>query len=181
MTRAGDSPCYTRILAALDPDPDNRKAPDLDQSILGLATSLAVLNDAELHLAHAWDVDHRERVALHSGLRSDARRRLLGNAKARARKRLVSLVNRHALEGLDYRIHLPRGEPGIAISKLVEKWRFDLIALGTVCRTGIPGFFIGNTAEFLLHAVDCAILAVKPKAFVTPVTQGARKAETVGW
>jgi hypothetical protein len=41
--------------------------------------------------------------------------------------------------------------------------------MGTVCRTGIPGFFIGNTAEKILDEVDCSVLTVKPEAFQTPV------------
>ncbi len=45
----------------------------------------------------------------------------------------------------------------------------DLLVMGTVCRTGVPGFFIGNTAEDVLQQVDCSVLAVKPKGFVTPV------------
>ena len=42
-------------------------------------------------------------------------------------------------------------------------------SLGTVCRTGMAGFFIGNTAEEILQKVDCSVLTVKPDAFVTPV------------
>ena len=41
--------------------------------------------------------------------------------------------------------------------------------MGTVCRTGIAGFFIGNTAESILQQVDCSVLTVKPDGFVSPV------------
>ena len=44
-----------------------------------------------------------------------------------------------------------------------------LLVMGTLCRTGIPGFFIGNTAETILNQVDCSVLTVKPKGFVSPV------------
>lgn len=37
-------------------------------------------------------------------------------------------------------------------------------------RTGVPGLFIGNTAESVLHQVDCSVLALKPPGFVSPVT-----------
>ena len=33
----------------------------------------------------------------------------------------------------------------------------------------LAGFFIGNTAEKVLHQLDCSVLAVKPDGFVTPV------------
>jgi hypothetical protein len=45
--------------------------------------------------------------------------------------------------------------------------------MGTVCRTGVPGFFIGNSAENVRQHVDCSSLAVKPKGFVTPVKSQA--------
>jgi nucleotide-binding universal stress UspA family protein len=41
--------------------------------------------------------------------------------------------------------------------------------MGTVARTGISGFFIGNTAEDVLNQVNCSVMAVKPEGFVTPV------------
>jgi nucleotide-binding universal stress UspA family protein len=44
-----------------------------------------------------------------------------------------------------------------------------MIVMGTLARVGIPGLFIGNTAERALDHVDCDILAIKPKGFVTPV------------
>jgi nucleotide-binding universal stress UspA family protein len=42
--------------------------------------------------------------------------------------------------------------------------------MGTVARTGIRGFFMGNTAETILEQIDCSVLAIKPQEFVTPVT-----------
>ncbi len=53
--------------------------------------------------------------------------------------------------------------------RLLRRERIDLIVMGTLARVGIPGLFIGNTAERTLDHVDCDILAIKPKEFVTPV------------
>jgi nucleotide-binding universal stress UspA family protein len=46
----------------------------------------------------------------------------------------------------------------------------DLLVMGSVCRTGIAGFLIGNTAEEVINQVDCSVLTLKPKGFITPVT-----------
>jgi nucleotide-binding universal stress UspA family protein len=46
--------------------------------------------------------------------------------------------------------------------------------MGTVARTSIPGFFIGNTAEAILEQIDCSVLAVKPDGFETPVSSEDR-------
>jgi hypothetical protein len=42
--------------------------------------------------------------------------------------------------------------------------------MGTIARTGIPGVFVGNTAEKLLPHLPCSVLAIKPASFKSPVT-----------
>ena len=71
------------------------------------------------------------------------------------------ITHRHLLRNED----VPK-----AIVKLVKSNAIDLLVMGTVCRTGLPGFFIGNTAEKVLSEVSCSVLTVKPEGFVTPVT-----------
>jgi nucleotide-binding universal stress UspA family protein len=41
--------------------------------------------------------------------------------------------------------------------------------MGTLCRTGISGFFMGKTAEKVLHSLGCSALTVKPAGFISPV------------
>jgi len=41
--------------------------------------------------------------------------------------------------------------------------------MGTVARTGVPGFITGNTAESILNQLECSVLAIKPAGFVTPI------------
>jgi len=55
------------------------------------------------------------------------------------------------------------------IPGIVKSQEIDLLVMGTVCRTGIAGFFIGNTAEMILDEVDCSVLTLKPNGFVSPV------------
>ncbi|MBE0500573.1 MAG: universal stress protein [Desulfuromonadales bacterium] len=52
----------------------------------------------------------------------------------------------------------------------MEKRKPDIVVMGTVARTGLPGLLIGNTAEFVLARISCSILAIKPQGFNTPVT-----------
>ena len=55
------------------------------------------------------------------------------------------------------------------IRSVVEQVEADLLVMGTVCRTNVAGFLIGNTAESVVGDVDCSLLALKPEGFVTPV------------
>ncbi len=74
------------------------------------------------------------------------------------------------MEGVEYTTVLRRGVPDAVILKIADEAEPDLIVMGTVCRTGIPGFFIGNTAESILRQVRCSVLTVKPRGFKSSVT-----------
>ena len=66
-------------------------------------------------------------------------------------------------------MHLIKGEAGRVIPEVAAKNEADLIVMGTLSRSGVAGFFIGNSAEKIIHNVDCSVLTVKPDGFVTPV------------
>jgi nucleotide-binding universal stress UspA family protein len=66
--------------------------------------------------------------------------------------------------------HVPKGRAGKVIPSFASKLKVDLIVMGTVARTGIPGLIMGNTAETILSQISCSVLAVKPPNFITPVT-----------
>jgi len=68
------------------------------------------------------------------------------------------------------RTHLPNGFPDKEIPALAEKIDADLIVMGTVARTGVPGLIIGNKAENILQQSKYSVLCVKPQGFVTPVS-----------
>ena len=66
-------------------------------------------------------------------------------------------------------IHCQKGDPGQVVPVFVKNNKIDLIIMGTVARTGIQGFLIGNTAESILEKVNCSVMAVKPDKFISPV------------
>ncbi|MDF5010076.1 universal stress protein, partial [Vibrio parahaemolyticus] len=41
--------------------------------------------------------------------------------------------------------------------------------MGTLARTGISGYVIGNTAENILQSINCSLVALKPDGFVSPI------------
>jgi nucleotide-binding universal stress UspA family protein len=83
------------------------------------------------------------------------------------------MTHRLGEDAIDYlkpRAHLIKGSARKEVPTLSRHLEADLIVMGTVARTGIPGFIMGNTAEAILNQIDCSVLAVKPPGFVTPVT-----------
>ena len=164
---------YARILAAVDPDPSNEEAKELNTLIMDLATSLAMQERSELHIVHVVDVwkMYVDKGHLHSvgGLSSQDVAKMGRDERDRHQEWLKKLLADYNLELINHHVHLPKGDAGLAISLLANKKRVGLLVMGTIARTGIPGFFIGNTAERVLNQVNCSVLTVKPEGFVTPV------------
>jgi nucleotide-binding universal stress UspA family protein len=74
-----------------------------------------------------------------------------------------------AIEFIKPRLHMPKGSARRQIPELARQLQVDCVVMGTVARTGVAGFFIGNTAENILDQLECSVLAIKPPGFVTPV------------
>jgi universal stress protein E len=78
-------------------------------------------------------------------------------------------VRADVYDRLSPRLHLPKGPAKTMIPTSAARLSADLVVMGTVARTGISGFIIGNTAEAILDQLTCSVLAVKPPGFTTPV------------
>jgi nucleotide-binding universal stress UspA family protein len=160
---------YTRILAAVDPVPLEEGQYAINIRIMDLATSMARRDACELVVVHTWTFPAED--SLRSGylVASNGLDRWVGEAGDLHRRRLAELLRPYALQDLKSQVYMLKGEPGDMIPKLAAKMEVGLIVMGTVSRTGVAGFLIGSTAERILRQVDCAVLAVKPEGFVTPV------------
>jgi len=163
VARPTSSTGYKRILAAVDPDPTDAERNSLNSTIMELAVSLAKLEASELHVVHAW-----EQFGLPVDSSVDVWVKWQETARAEVNRRFCELLSEHPV-GSDPQVHLVGGRPAPSISRLAREEQIDLLVMGTVCRTGIRGFFIGNTAEGVLQRVDCSLLTVKPRGFVSPI------------
>jgi len=160
---------FRRILAAIDPEVTGDNRDTLNGVILELASSLSAREGADLHIVHAWTVIGESLLRKRGGMyAAEMNRHVLREARRR-RKLVENLLTRHSVSRSQ--VHLLKGESSIVIPQLVTKLGIDVLVMGTVCRTGVPGFIIGNTAERVLGAVDCSVFTVKPEGFVSPVAQ----------
>jgi nucleotide-binding universal stress UspA family protein len=161
---------YSRLLAAVDPAPGDKANEDLNNLILSLATSLAAMEGSKLHIVHAWSVPNENLMRSGRARMSPAEvNRFVRETKEGHKDRLSELLAKHDLADIPNRIHLLKGDPADVIADVARMSKVDLVVMGSVVRTGIPGFFIGNTAEKTLGDLNCSVLTVKPKDFVTPI------------
>ena len=169
---------YLRILAAVDQDPEEPVKDALNHQILEMATSLALAEYSEAHVVHAWEVFGEELLRAHKWDFSEAEfEAMLGEEAAERRRWLDDLVTNYGrqpeskgADALDIRLHVVKGPPQYVVPELARELAVDLVVMGTVARTGIDGFFMGNTAESILGELDCSVLTIKPPGFTSPVT-----------
>jgi nucleotide-binding universal stress UspA family protein len=177
ITKPDENERYRLVLAAMDNEasdsyPSERRS--LNTTILELSSALALDQGAALHLVHAWEPIAFRKIRM----RGDRHDFIGVVEKERARqqkalqkilKALREIVGATAFAALNPQINLPQGPARTMIPTVAEELSADIVVMGTVARTGIAGFIIGNTAESIINRLPCAVLAVKPPGFSTPV------------
>lgn len=165
---------YQHILASVDTTSDypeeEQEQITLNPLIIQLASSMARINKCELHVVQVWSVFAEGYLSVRGGLSDKSIKELRTSTKKNYLHLIEELLAGVDLENITIFKHFPRSEDvSKSILSLVKNKKIDLLVMGTVCRTGVAGFFIGNTAEKVLNKVDCSVLTVKPEGFVTPV------------
>lgn len=161
---------HSRIMAAVDPNPERPANAELNKQILELAISLAREEQSELHIVHAWHFQGENMFrSVSSTMTKQQVDKIAKEALETHQDWLDKLMRQHDTSGIVTKIHLVKGDPSKMIPQLASKKQADLVVMGTIGRTGIEGFIIGNTAEKILRAVDCSVLTVKPSGFKSPI------------
>lgn len=169
---------YREILVALDYQPENPENDALNQQILEMASSLALADFSELHVVHAWRLQHeglfRSPRLSFSDADVDA---MVREEETERRCWLADVVEKgcatqgkEAASYLKPQLHLMEGDVRHIVPQCAKELGAELVVMGTVGRTGVPGFLMGNAAEAILDQIDCSVLAIKPAGFVSPVT-----------
>lgn len=178
LAMPGAAPAPKTMLAAVDlEDDDDDQGNALNREIIALALRVAMANGARLHVTHVWEAPAEDLIRRWTNDADDVER-YLDTIETRRRAALDRLVG-EVLAELDAEgelpaivPHLARGRPRDVIPAHIHSMGVDLLVIGTLARTGVPGLIIGNTAEDVLNAVDCSVLTVKPPGYVSPLALG---------
>ena len=146
---------------------------EVSYSAVSQALWIARQADAEFHLLHVSDStdlpdDWIARVGAGSTLQSEI--------EAAGKRRLEEFAASLPLEGRPLHAHHSSGIPWKELTSTARAIGADLIAMGTVGRSGIKGLLLGNTAEKVLSTSGCSILTVKPADFISPIAHSANTA-----
>lgn len=161
-------------------EPDEKRVQEtLNKSVLNFGATFSLSDLTELHICSVWEAfgESHLRHSVFSQTSTKEVDSYVEQTRLKCLNKLTQLINEsNKLIGNDVadylqpKTHLIKGTPSKKICSTACSLNIDLIVMGSVARTGIPGFIIGNTAESILGQVTCSVLVVKPDGFVSPVT-----------
>jgi len=181
IMKANEKEKYQRIVAAVDVEQEinDEKISGLNRQILEMASSLALSEFSEFHIVHAWTAWGESLLNTPRFSFSDEgevaawaeQQRVADEAKMNDLiQTFTATLSQDTMEYIKPQVHIIKGEAHKVIPNLAQEMKADLVVMGTVARTGIPGLIMGNTAETILNNIGCSVLAVKPPGFISPVT-----------
>jgi universal stress protein E len=158
------------VVVAIDPESQEPAAHDLALRLLELSRSLADSCSGDLSIISCWEFDFEEYLRHNAWIKMSPEelQKTVMESQTHHRAALESMIRKSKISGRNQVYHL-RGHPEEVIPGFIEDKKLDILVRGTVARTGIPGFLIGNTAENILQKIGCSLLALKPNGFVSPV------------
>lgn len=165
-----EKPTFPHIVAAIDPAPTEVERVKLQYEIMKLATSLAQRENAVLDILYAWEFYAEGTLKGPRFKMSDEDINALVEEKRQTHESwLQETIEPFQNSAQRFSTHLIMGTAGEVILNFIKQNHCDLLVMGTVARTGIPGLIIGNTAETVLGQAECSMLTIKPTSFKSPV------------
>lgn len=170
LSAAGPMASEPRVCGAVNATTDEPAEQALNRRIVETTLMMARLIGGRSMLLQVWTPLAESTVRTHTS--DDAFAAYVDDTRRLAEAELARLAARFGeAPGID-RLFLRRGDAEEEIAKFVVSEGVDLLVMGTMGRSGIPGLVIGNTAEGVMRRVVCSVLAIKPEGFVSPVTEG---------
>jgi nucleotide-binding universal stress UspA family protein len=164
------APADIRVGVAVDPQSLERAGGDLARRLLQVARALSDALSGELHVISTWSYELESTLRMSPLLKvaDDLVDRAVATADRDHRKALDVRIGESGIDGR-IRIHRARGSAVQVIPKLIDELQIDILVIGTLARSGLSRFVIGNTAESVLQDVQCSLVAIKPHGFASPV------------
>ncbi|GLP96093.1 universal stress protein UspE [Paraferrimonas sedimenticola] len=166
LVKEHDWPVNGTIVCAVNVSDDDVAHRTLNEAIIVTAQKLAREIKAQVHLVNGYpstpvniviELPDFDAAAYNASIQQQHEQRI----EELAAKFDIPMSHCHVKEGLAEEV-IP------AVAKELDA---ELVILGTVGRTGISAALIGNTAEHVIDSLDCDLLAIKPKDYVSPLQE----------
>lgn len=151
-----------RVAVAIDPDSIERTGHDLSIQLLRVTRRIADNYSGKLYIISCWDYPFEDYLSRKAWFQDSSElSEIVESSNLKHRAALSALITESGITGPTRILHL-RGQPSQVIPAVVDQNRIDLLAMGSLARTGIAGFFIGNTSEDVMRELRCSVAILKP-------------------
>jgi nucleotide-binding universal stress UspA family protein len=149
-----------RILVAVDPVSPDPVTKALDAGALRFALRIRGLLNGEITIFHAWNQPAEKKLRRYPAQAESSIRATEGHAA----DLLLRFVSSFGPGAAGSRIELGRGAVEEVVRAFVVSEGIDIVIAGAPARTGISRLLFGSTAERLLDAAPCSVIAFKQPA-----------------
>lgn len=159
-----------RVAVAVDPLNEGENARDLSIRLLQTARAVADGCSGTLDIVSFWEYAYENYLRHSNWIRVSTEEIVdtVQSVQADHYRELNELIKASGIQG-EQRIHHLRGEAAERLSPFAKEKGVDIMVMGTIARTGITGFLIGNTAENVFEKLSCSLLALKPHGYISPI------------
>lgn len=156
-----------RILAAINTSDTSKENRRLNRKILEHSITLNTILRGHLHVVSCW-LGYMESVLSSPRFTEKEKAEYLEFEQKETEKELAAVSNELNLPDT-VKAKVMYGNPATIIPTYVTDNKMDIVVMGSVARTGIPGLLVGNTAEKIVANLENSIIAIKPDGFKSPV------------
>jgi nucleotide-binding universal stress UspA family protein len=160
------------VVLAVDRDDTgaNPRAERLAEQLAATAQAISQARGATLHVVHAWQ-PYAEKLLAHPrmGLGAEDIETYARAQEQDHQQWLDTLVARLDDSETSVVSHLLQGTVAKVIPELARQTGAELIVMGTIGTSAVPGVLVGTSAEAILSATAVPILALKPQGFTSPL------------
>lgn len=146
----GERTQFANILLATDFSPSS-------QSALLYSLAIARRYQARVIMAHVVNPSGTKLLG------HDAVERSVNDAWRDAHAEMTNQLIAGRLEGVDNHVEVAQGEVWEELSKLIDKYKADLLVTGTRGRTGVWKLLLGSTAEKIFRNSSIPVLTIGPR------------------
>lgn len=152
-----------QIAVAIDPQPVDERACHLALELLRLGKHIAEAYGRPLHVVSCWEYPFEDYLKRNAWcpMPQDEVVQLVQSVRQKHAAALEKLVTDSGIEAPWMLEHL-KGSPAEKLPEFAAQRRIDVLVMGTLGRTGIAGFLMGNTSEDVMHRLSCSVVALKP-------------------
>lgn len=151
------------------------------QNIL-LATDFSPASETALHFSLSIAKRYKARIFLAHvvnppafSFSQEAVQRALNDAWRDAHTTMTDQLIAGRLEGIENHVLVTSGDTWDELSKMIDKFKVDLLVVGTRGRTGVMKVLLGSTAESIFRQAPCPVLTVGPKIGRGPLDEGPKR------